>query len=100
MSFQFEIFWLTHQDFSYNIKKWWKDPLYVGGMKMFSLQAQLKYIKTKLKTWNREVFSNIFEDKQNLEKQMEAIQQLDSRKHLSGLNLYREGTYAKMEWKV
>ena len=40
---------------------------------MFKLQARLKFIKTKLKAWNREVFGNIFADKQHLEQQLEEI---------------------------
>lgn len=40
---------------------------------MFKLQARVKFIKTKLNAWNREVFGNIFEDKKHLEQQLEDI---------------------------
>ena len=45
----------------------------IEGTKMFKLQARLKFIKAKLKSWNREVFSNIFADKHHLEQQLEEI---------------------------
>jgi hypothetical protein len=35
----------------------------------------LKFIKDKIKVWNKEIFGNIFKDKQELEEKMEQIQQ-------------------------
>lgn len=50
MPFRFEKLWLTHKDFSNNIKTWWKEPLPIEGTEMFKLQVRLKFIKAKLKT--------------------------------------------------
>ena len=42
---------------------------------MHTFQLKLKELKGKIKKWNKEEFSNIMEEKQKLEKEMEAIQQ-------------------------
>lgn len=40
---------------------------------MFKLQSKLKSIKLKIKEWNTTEFGNIFQDKQNLEDQLQEI---------------------------
>ena len=40
---------------------------------MYNLQAKLKNIKTRLKSWNQEVFGNIFKEKKVLEEKLEQI---------------------------
>jgi len=69
--FRFEKFWLSHPEFISKIKQWWNDPLETRGTKIFKLQDKLKHIKTRLKSWNQEVFGNIFKDKKLLEDQLE-----------------------------
>eukprot|EP00253_Pinus_taeda_P030366 PITA_30366 len=71
--FRFEKFWLSHPEFTSKIEQWWSEPLGIRGNKMFILQAKLKHIKIRLKTWNQEVFGNIFKEKNKLEEQMEQI---------------------------
>lgn len=41
---------------------------------MYVFQQKLKYIKERLKTWNKESFGNIMLEKHKLEKQLEEIQ--------------------------
>ena len=41
---------------------------------MYLFQQKLKYIKERLKMWNRESFRNIMLEKHKLEKQLEEIQ--------------------------
>ena len=42
---------------------------------MFRLQKKLKYIKGKLKKWNREGFGNINQEKKLIEIRMEELQE-------------------------
>jgi hypothetical protein len=42
---------------------------------MYKLQQKLKYVKQKLKAWNKEEFGNIFQAKNQLTMKMEHIQQ-------------------------
>jgi hypothetical protein len=37
---------------------------------MFKLYKKLKYIKYKLKEWNKEIFGNINQEKKNIEDRM------------------------------
>ena len=68
--FKFEKFWLTHPNFPELVKKWWDEPRNVSGTKMFKLQSKLKYIKHKLKEWNKETFGNINQEKRIIEDRM------------------------------
>jgi len=58
--FRFENIWLTHPDFISNIEKWWIKDMEIQGTKMFLLHKRLKYIKLRLKDWNKNEFGNIF----------------------------------------
>jgi len=41
---------------------------------MYQFQQKLKFIKEKVKQWNKESFGNIFQEKRTLEKAIEDIQ--------------------------
>jgi hypothetical protein len=43
---------------------------------MFKLYKKLKYIKQKLKEWNKEVFGNINQGKKSIEDRMRKLQEL------------------------
>ena len=43
---------------------------------MFKLYKKLKYIKQKLKEWNREVFGNINQGKKSIEDRMRMLQEI------------------------
>eukprot|EP00253_Pinus_taeda_P035212 PITA_35212 len=73
--FHFESFWLRNPDFLSKIEEWWTQSQARGQCKMHSFQLRLKEMKNRIRKWNKEVFGNIFEDKQNLEKAMEEVQQ-------------------------
>jgi hypothetical protein len=60
MPFIFEKFWIDHPTFKENINQWWQEELPDQGTRMFKLYKKLKYIKQKLKEWNKEVFGNIY----------------------------------------
>jgi hypothetical protein len=47
----------------------------IQGIPMYRFQQRLKYIKAKLKKWNKETFGNIFKEKIELEAKMEQLQQ-------------------------
>jgi len=46
----------------------------MGETNMYRFQHKLKYVKQKIKTWNKEVLGNISEVKSQLEKEMELLQ--------------------------
>ncbi len=58
--FRFENVWLSHPKFTSNFDKWWKEDLNIQVTKMYMLQQRLKYIKSKLKSWNKKEFGDIF----------------------------------------
>jgi hypothetical protein len=71
--FRFDKFWIGHPTFKENIKSWWQEEISEKGTNMFRLQKKLKYIKKKLKKWDREVFGNIDQEKKLIEVRMEEI---------------------------
>jgi hypothetical protein len=42
---------------------------------MYIFQQNIKYIKNKLKIWNKEEFGNVFQEKKDLATKMEQVQQ-------------------------
>ena len=56
--FRFENTWLESEGFSDLIKAWWEE-VQVPGFASFIVVIKLKYIKERLKIWNREVFGDI-----------------------------------------
>eukprot|EP00253_Pinus_taeda_P005441 PITA_05441 len=72
--FRFESFWLTHLDFHKFISTEWKSFHSLPGSKMFRFQQKLKYLKVKIKHWNRTSFDNIFQGKANIEQDMKQLQ--------------------------
>jgi len=65
--FHMENLWMEHQDFFPNIESWWGELPNLYGKKMFQFQQRLKHVKLQLNKWNKEVFGNIFEEKNRLE---------------------------------
>jgi exonuclease III len=61
--FRFEKFWIEHPTFKENINQWWREEQPEQGTRMFKLYKKLKYIKHKLKEWNKEIFGNINQEK-------------------------------------
>eukprot|EP00253_Pinus_taeda_P021290 PITA_21290 len=73
--FRFEAFWLRDPEFIKKVEEWWRQSTIQGKGKMRTFQLKLKELKGRIKNWNKEQFDNIMEDKQNLEKEMESLQQ-------------------------
>eukprot|EP00253_Pinus_taeda_P027885 PITA_27885 len=73
--FRFEAFWLRDPEFIKKVEEWWRQSTIQGKGKMCTFQLKLKELKGRIKNWNKEEFGNIMEDKQNLEKEMESLQQ-------------------------
>jgi len=71
--FRFEQFWLEHKDFKDLVGQWWKEASIPEGTNMFCLQKKLQALKIKIREWNRDQFGNIFQDKVQLQKDLEAV---------------------------
>jgi exonuclease III len=74
--FRFEKFWIEHPTFKEKIKQWWREEQPEQGTRMFKLYKKLKYIKYKLKEWNKEIFGNINQGKKNIEDKMRKLQEI------------------------
>ncbi|KAL0328995.1 UNVERIFIED_CONTAM: hypothetical protein Sradi_4886200 [Sesamum radiatum] len=58
--FRFQNMWSKHHDFENLVQTSWLYP--INGQGMFKLQQKLFRLKSALKTWNIEVFGNIFDN--------------------------------------
>jgi hypothetical protein len=74
--FIFEIFYIDHPTFKDNINQWWWEELPEQGTRMLQLYKKLKYIKQKIKEWNREIFGNINQGKKSIEDRMRKLQEM------------------------
>jgi hypothetical protein len=71
--FRFEKFWIEHPTFKENINQWWWEQQPEQGTRMFKLYKKLRYIKHKLKEWNKEIFGNINQEKRIIEDRMRKL---------------------------
>ena len=71
--FIFEKFWIEHPTFKEKIKQWWREEQPEQGTRMFKLYKKLKYIKYRLKEWNKDTFGNINQEKNNIEEKMKKL---------------------------
>ncbi|XP_027067398.1 uncharacterized protein [Coffea arabica] len=58
-SFRFQDMWLNHHGFLMVVRQCWDQP--TDGYGMFHFFLKLKRLKQALRTWNQDVFDNIFE---------------------------------------
>nr|XP_027067853.1 uncharacterized protein LOC113693523 [Coffea arabica] len=58
-SFRFQDMWLNHHGFLMVVRQCWDQP--TDGYGMFRFFLKLKRLKQALRTWNQDVFGNIFE---------------------------------------
>ncbi|XP_057823941.2 uncharacterized protein LOC131036143 [Cryptomeria japonica] len=65
--FKVEKMWLREQGFSDQVVWWWKETPVVKGFLAYQFFKKLSDVKQKLKRWNKDVFGNIFEEKQKIE---------------------------------
>ena len=65
--FRFENFWLQHKDIRELMKEWWRNCPPTDGSLMYIFQQKLKYVKGRIKKWNKDSFGNIMEEKVRLE---------------------------------
>jgi len=56
--FRFENMWLQFEGFFDLIKEWWEETQ-PHAFASYVIASKLKYIKAKLKVWNREIFGDI-----------------------------------------
>ncbi|XP_059070808.1 uncharacterized protein LOC131860412 [Cryptomeria japonica] len=71
--FKLEKMWLRELSFKELVVGWWKEALVVEGFLAYHFFKKLSYVKQKLKSWNREVFGNIFYEKRRLEGDLGAL---------------------------
>ena len=73
--FRFEQLWLEHKDFKDIVNQWWQETVPPTGIVTYRFQQKLKTLKAKIRTWNKEEFGNIFEDKKRLTNELELLNQ-------------------------
>ncbi|XP_059077996.1 uncharacterized protein LOC131876577 [Cryptomeria japonica] len=64
--FKVEKMWFREPSFKELVVGWWKEAPVVEGFLAYQSFKKLSYVKQKLKSWNREVFGNIFDEKRRL----------------------------------
>ena len=73
--FRMEKFWLNHPEFKNLVKQWWEDFEVPKGSVMFKFHHRLKYLKGKIRSWNKNSFGNIFLEKRRLEEKLQTLQE-------------------------
>ncbi|XP_059073460.1 uncharacterized protein LOC131047916 [Cryptomeria japonica] len=71
--FKMEKMWFRELSFKEIVVGWWKEAPVVDGFMAYQFFKKLSYVKQELKSWNREVFGNIFDEKRRLEGDLGAL---------------------------
>ncbi|XP_047948858.1 uncharacterized protein LOC125194655 [Salvia hispanica] len=74
--FRFQSMWVRHHSFLKEVEECWKED--TGEKGMVNLQLKLGRLKRSLKSWNKNIFGNIFEKvKQAEEEAQEALKRFE-----------------------
>ena len=95
--FRFELMWLKYEGFKEILKGWWQN-LQFHGTFSFILAAKLKAIKGLLKTWNREVFGKVEDQKKDALRRVSSWDEIEKERGLS-LEEAEERAKAKDDFK-
>ncbi|XP_059066331.1 uncharacterized protein LOC131857650 [Cryptomeria japonica] len=71
--FKFQNMWWRDASIRENMEKWWSQCNHMRGTPSFYFIKKIAYIKNQLRIWNREVFKNIFSEKERIEAELEAL---------------------------
>ncbi|XP_059068653.1 uncharacterized protein LOC131027512 [Cryptomeria japonica] len=71
--FKVEKMLLREAGFRDQVVGWWKEAPVVEGFLAFQFFKKLSFVKQKLKSWNRDVFGNIFDEKRRIEGDLGAL---------------------------
>ncbi|OMO74062.1 hypothetical protein COLO4_26732 [Corchorus olitorius] len=71
--YKFEMMWTTHPQCKEVIKEAWNGE--VQGSPPFKLTRKVKFVREKLKRWNKEVFGDLVVRKKRLENELARVQQ-------------------------
>lgn len=55
------------------ISVWWNEPVLENHLRFFILNKKLKYIKVKIKEWNKSHFKNIHMEKLRIKVELKEI---------------------------
>ena len=80
--FRFENMWIKEEGFKDLIKVWWQS-LEFRGTSSYVLMEKIKAIKNLLKTWNKEVFGRVEENKKSALAKVAAWDAIESERPLS-----------------
>ncbi|GLJ15842.1 hypothetical protein SUGI_0261440 [Cryptomeria japonica] len=71
--FRFEKMWFRVPELYDLISVWWNEPVLGNHSRLFILNKKLKYIKVKIKEWNKSQFKNILMEKLRNKVELEEI---------------------------
>ena len=87
--------WLLHPEFKENFRDWWQECT-VEGWEGHKFMKKLKFVKSKLKDWNKVAFGNLRERKIFILSDLGRINLIDQEGNLN-LDLLSESTLRRRE---
>ena len=95
--FRFENMWLLHPEFKERFRGWWQECQEIGW-EGHRFMRKLQFIKAKLKAWNRDVFGDLKEEKNNILLDISRIDSVEQEGNLThDLYLLRASTKRELE---
>lgn len=82
--------WTRDPALSDLIRQWWGEVWVGNQSKMFLFHKKITHIKWKLKEWNNLHFKNIFVDKDRIEKELRALNDIVMEKGMSEVEFINE----------
>ncbi|GLJ40786.1 hypothetical protein SUGI_0843510 [Cryptomeria japonica] len=72
-SFKFLNMWWRDGEFISHLEQWWKEINIFRGTPSYSFVKRLKFLKEKIKVWNKDTFKNIFAERNRVEEELSLL---------------------------
>ncbi|XP_059074891.1 uncharacterized protein LOC131874942 [Cryptomeria japonica] len=88
--FKFQNMWWREKSLKSQLEQWWMECKHIQGTPSFCFVKKLLFVKNKLKIWNRDVFKNIFEEKDKIGKELEKLNLIVMEKGMTSIEFEEE----------
>ncbi|KAK9941488.1 hypothetical protein M0R45_018082 [Rubus argutus] len=80
--FRVENMWLKHPSFKQNFREWWETDS-GPGWEGFKFMNKLRWVKSNLKVWSKDVFGEVLKEKKSVEMEIKELDNIDEREGLN-----------------
>ncbi|XP_059067417.1 uncharacterized protein LOC131858252 [Cryptomeria japonica] len=89
-NFKFLSMWRRDGEFISHLEQWWKESNIFRGTPSYSFVKRLKFLKEKIKVWNKDTFQNIFAERDRVEEELSLLNSITFTSEMSNDAYHKE----------